>query len=796
MQLNTYHIHLRGLVQGVGFRPFIYNLAKDFNLSGWVNNTTNGVHLQFNADEVIAQKFYNLIISGAPPLSRITGHSSKKVEYENYDSFEIAGSENYEQQQLMLTPDFAMCGNCRAELNDTNSRRYRYPFITCTQCGPRFSIVKSLPYDRQNTSMDSFAMCEVCKDEYNNPQKRRHYSQTNSCLDCAISMEMFTASGNKLSGNNETIVNEIIKELTAGKIIAVKGIGGYLLLADAENEQSIKTLRERKHRPSKPFALMFPDIDLIKKIAELDNSEEEAMNDIAAPIVLAKFKAVGREYICINEIAPGLSRLGIMLPYTPLYQLILQKFGKPVIATSANISDASIIYSDEEALRTLPAIADLIVTNNREIILPQDDSVIQFTELSKQKIIIRRSRGMAPSFFNYDCRRDETILATGALLKSSFTFVNNGNTFISQYLGNTEGYEAQQAYSKTVHHFFDLFKSRPDVVLTDKHPLYFSNLFAKKLSCELNIDVKEIQHHKAHFAAVLAENKLLEEESISRVKLSKQEKILGVIWDGTGMGDDGNIWGGEFFTYANNVMVRCNHFEYFPFILGDKMAREPRISALVNCFDIPIEHDLLKNKFNEREWQLYNKMLQQNNNNDSLLCSSVGRIFDAVASLLNLCDKQTYEGEAAMLLQEMASQYFDANGFNMQQSYFNKTKDISTKSLFTGILTDITSGKLTGFIAAAFHYSLVNVIDKIATKEHTNKIAFSGGVFLNSLLVDLLQHHLSNKYELYFNVELSTNDENISFGQMVYYDQKIDEAGATMEEEKLGKNSCQTVQMK
>lgn len=468
MQLSTYHIHIRGLVQGVGFRPFIYNLAKVFNLCGWVNNTTNGVHLQFNADEVIAQKFYTHIISTAPPLSKITGHSKKKVKYQSYDSFEIMRSENHEQQALMLAPDFALCANCWAELNDLNNRRYQYPFTTCTQCGPRFSIIKELPYDRPNTSMASFTMCESCSEEYNNPQNRRHYSQTNSCSNCAVTMAMFDASGNRLHKTNEAIINAVVKELAAGKIVAAKGIGGYLLFADAANEISIKTLRERKHRPSKPFALMFPSVAPIKEIVELDRCEEEALNDVAAPIVLVGFKAINKKFLCTNEIAPGLSNLGVMVPYTPLFQLILQKFGRPLIATSANIGDASIIYSDEEALRSLPAIADFIVTNNREIIVPQDDSVMQFAKVSKQRIIIRRSRGMAPSFFNYNCNSTERILATGALLKSSLTFVNNGNTFISQYLGNTQGYEAQQAYSKTVHHFFDLFQSRPDVVLTDK----------------------------------------------------------------------------------------------------------------------------------------------------------------------------------------------------------------------------------------------------------------------------------------------------------------------------------------
>ncbi|MEO6219250.1 MAG: carbamoyltransferase HypF, partial [Ginsengibacter sp.] len=672
MQSNTYHIHVEGLVQGVGFRPFVYNVAKQLGLFGWVNNTTDGVQLRFNAEENNALQFYDIIIRDAPALSKITGHSMVKIRQQEFNSFDIIESETSLESKLMLAPDFAMCARCKVELSDLSDRRYRYPFITCTQCGPRYSIIKALPYDRPNTSMYYFEMCRECKGEYQNSENRRHYSQTNSCCDCAVTMEMYDASGNKLLYNNEAIINEAAKNLKGGKVIAVKGIGGYLLLTDAGNEKPIKILREKKHRPFKPFALMFPGMDLLKEVAVLDNCEEEALQDVAAPIVLINLKENSNKYLCRNEIAPKLSRLGVMLPYTPLFELILKKFGKPVIATSANISDAPIIYKDDEALNSLAAIADFIITNNREIIIPQDDSVIQFTKLLNQKIVIRRSRGIAPSFFNYDCKSRETILATGALLKSSFTFVSNGNTFISQYLGSTESYEAQEAYAKTVQHFFNLFNKQPDVILTDKHPHYFSNSFAKKLGEKLKINPKEIQHHKAHFAAVLAENKLIQHSTPQQMNLSTQEPILGVIWDGTGLGDDGNIWGGEFFRYENNTMWRCNHFNYFPFILGDKMAREPRISALVTCSNISMQNDFLKNKFTETEWKLYQKMLSNysvSNANDGvngqLKCSSAGRIFDAVASLLNLCDKQSYEAQEAYA---KTVQHF----FNL----FNKQPDV------------------------------------------------------------------------------------------------------------------------
>ncbi len=328
------------------------------------------------------------------------------------------------------------------------------------------------------------------------------------------------------------------------------------------------------------------------------------------------------------------------------------------------------------------------------------------------------------------------------------------------------------------------------MILTDKHPLYFSNSFAKNLAGELKIIAKEIQHHKAHFAAVLAENKLIEDRTHQQFNKSRQEPILGVIWDGTGLGDDGNIWGGEFFSYENNSIMRYSHFDYFPFILGDKMSREPRISALSICSGAGIQDDFLKNKFAEIEWNLYNKMLKENSAAPGrmLLCSSLGRIFDAAASLLGICDKQSYEGEAAMLLQEQAQLYFDENGLDMKQSYFKEDMDyhhIPTASMIRQIADDIQKKKPIQFIAAKFHYSLMDLVDMVAKNIKSNKIACSGGVFLNSLLVDLLQHYLSDKYELFFHVELSPNDENISFGQMVYHDNKIDEVNRNYEKKHI-----------
>jgi hydrogenase maturation protein HypF len=607
--------------------------------------------------------------------------------------------------------------------------------------------------------MRFFEMCDECNDEYNDVEKRRHYSQTNSCGDCGITMRMFDEH-NEIANDNKEIIRKIVEALSSGKILAVKGIGGYLLLCDANNEQTIKLMRRRKHRPTKPFALMFPDIHALRQIAFVNKKESDALRSVAAPIVLLDAKKNIDDKICTKEIFPGLSKVGVMLPYTPLFDLILSKFNKSIIATSANISDSPIIYKDEDALRSLFNVADLVITNDREIVIPQDDSVIQFTKISVQKIIIRRSRGLAPSYFNYVSNSHKTILATGALLKSSFTFADQNNIYVSQYLGNTEGYEAQQAYKKTVEHYFQLFGQRPDIILTDRHPQYFSNQFAKKTAGDLNVNVEEIQHHKAHFAAALAENDLL-----------RGEPVLGVIWDGTGFGDDGNIWGGEFFVYENNNIQRAAHFNYFPFILGDKMPKEPRISALATCAGISASSNLLKNKFTTTEWKLYQQMLQRSD----LKCSSVGRIFDAVASLLNLSDKQSYEGEAAMLLQEQAMKYFNQHGWTMNEYYFTEDENtISTSLLMEQIINDVRENRSVEFIAAKFHYSLVQIIKNIANNFNIKKIAFSGGVFVNSVLIDLLQMNLGKDFELFFHKELSPNDENISFGQFVYYDNKLE----------------------
>lgn len=754
----------------------VYQLAKQMRLNGYVKNGSDGVHVFFNASDEDANVFFKKIKQEAPQQSKIISSELDKTTDEPFADFKIVVEDDDScTKKVLLSPDVAMCVSCKSELYDVSNRRYRYPFITCTQCGPRYSIINSLPYERYGTAMQKFTQCKSCTEEYNTVTDRRFFSQTNSCDDCGIKLSINENNLFVLTSKTEEVLSAIKNFLQQGKIIAVKGIGGYLLLCDANNKEAIKQLRKRKHRPSKPFAVLYPGIESVQNDFEVNNQEKNLLESAEAPIVLLYPKQTVLNNLAVKNIAPGLNRLGIMLPYSPLLYLIANDFGKPLIATSANISGSPIIYKDEDALAYLFEIADYVISYNRDIVIPQDDSVMQVSKYSHQQIILRRSRGYAPSFLNYSPQKKDVALSTGAFLKSSFTLAVNGNVFVSQFLGSGESYESQQMYKDTLEHWLKLYDVKPDIILTDKHPNYFSHQYAIELAEKYETDLKSVQHHEAHFAAVLAENNLLH----------STESVLGIIWDGTGLGNDGNIWGGDFFKYENNEMLRCYHFDYFPSIAGDKLSLEPRIAALCATSDSWPKSDKLKEKFTDAEWNTYQALI----NTTTLFSSSAGRLFDAVASLLDICDKQTYEGEAAMYLQSLAEEYVNENaclpdrqGFVMDESYFKEGSHyyrIPTASLMQGIIMDIKKGKQRNYIAAKFHYSLVCLVDIVAKNIGVEKICFSGGVFQNALLVDWIQHEYKNKYNLYFHNNLSSNDENISFGQMVYSDNKIKTVNTT-----------------
>ena len=723
-------------------------------LTGWVSNTKDGVHIEINAEETVSALFYRSVIQQPPANAVITAHRIKEVASKTFSSFSILPDSTDSKPDLLLTPDFAVCEHCKNEIADPKNRRFRYPFSTCLHCGPRYSIIKALPYERYHTTMSHLQMCGVCGDEYNNVYDRRHYSQTNSCSECGIPMHLYGAAGNVVSDQPEEILARCKQYLEEGLILAVKGIGGYLLLCDATNESAVQQLRSRKHRPARPFALLYASIENASKDVHISEYEEAALKDKAAPIVLCRLKEVQQNEICTSVIAPGLDKIGIMLPCAPLLQLLVNDFGKPLIATSANISGSPIIYNDEEALEKLSGIADYIITCDREIVVPQDDSVLQLTEKG-EKIILRRSRGLAPNYFpNPFDATDECILATGGELKSAFAIQEQHQLYISQFLGNQESLASQEAFMHTSDHLFNLLQTKPSAILADKHPGYFVSQRANELSLENNIPLFSVQHHEAHFGAVLAENNLL----------NTKEPVLGVIWDGAGYGDDQQVWGGEFFVFEDGEINRKVHFDYFPQLLGDKMSREPRLSAFSLLKQLPAKQSVLEPYFSVTEWQYYQQLIKQP---ATLLTSSVGRLLDAVACILGICSINTYEGEAAMKLEAVARSYRG----EMTDYYPLPVKNnrVELLLLLQDMMHDKEAGMPVNQVAAKVFYSLALTVGRMSDHLGIDKIAFSGGVFQNALLTEMIDTLYAGKKNLYRHRQLSPNDECIGFGQLACF---------------------------
>ncbi len=752
--MQSWHIHISGMVQGVGFRPHVYRLAHEMNIKGTVSNTGNGVHIIATADEDILEAFYQQLIQHPPSNSIITYHTAKAIQLKEFKEFSIVESEEGLHPSLMITPDFGLCDDCRHELFEHKNRRYHYPFTTCTKCGPRYSIITALPYDRPNTTMAAYEQCSHCSKEYHNPLHRRYYSQTNSCGECGIPMHLYNSDGEHVCDDYECIMVMLKDALHNGHIIAVKGIGGYLLMADATNHLTINTLRERKQRPTKPLAILYPSLKVAEKDVVITEKEKEALQSIEAPIVLCKLLDHPSTGLCAEQVAPGLKKIGVMLPYTPLLALIADAFHKPLIATSGNISGSPIIYNDEQALEYLGEIADFVLTYDRDIVVPQDDSVIQFSPIHQQKIILRRSRGYAPNFYPVPFSNHHTqVIAMGAELKSSFALLQQNRCYVSQFLGDQSSYDSQLSYRHTLQHISNLLRFEADVCVVDKHPGYNVTENGKNYAAENAIPLVEVQHHETHFAAVLAENNLHETD----------EPVLGIIWDGTGYGNDGNVWGGEMFLFRNKHFERYAHINYFPVLMGDKMPKEPRLSALSICHYYEEALQLLEDKFTKAEWAHYRNTLQYGSR--LIFTSSFGRVLDGIASLLNLADVSSYEGEAAMKLEALALQCKNPPAKECYE--FKLFKNIIyVKPLLEQLMKDLKNNVEKEVIAYKVHVSLAKLVEKAAVNAGVKKIAFSGGVMQNALLVDLLTGLLKDRFELYFHKQLSPNDECISFGQL------------------------------
>ena len=743
------HIHIEGLVQGVGFRPFVFKLATGLSLKGWVCNGVDGVHIETGGTDKHIEKFIDQLKENAPEESFITAFSVEEISEVKVEDFQIVESNPLGTPNLLITPDLGLCDACRDDIATPGNKRYQYPFTTCTHCGPRYSILKSLPYDRHTTSMEIFAMCPECEKEYHDPLNRRHFSQTNSCPDCTIALRLVDNKGIELTTNWNEALAILINRLKAGEIAAVKGIGGYLLMTDAANRAAIKKLRFRKHRPTKPFAVMYPNVEMLKQDAALTEHEIKAFQSIQNPVVLVKAKEKTESGICLPEIAPGLQHIGAMRPYTAMFELLLKEWGKPIIATSGNVSGSPIVFDDHQAMEELRNIADVFLIHDREIQISEDDSVVRFSQ--NHRMLIRRSRSYAPTFINTDfAPGKECILAMGADMKSAFTLQANGRAYISQYLGDLETYESQQFYRHTLDHLLSLLHVRPQQIVIDAHPNYFSSQLGRQLGTLWQIPVDEVYHHEAHAWSVLAENKLLK----------SKEPVLCVVWDGTGYGEDKQSWGGEFFTYNKQFFKRIAHLTYIPVWQGDTMAREPRLSAFFICRDF-LKDTSLRNKFTDAEWSYYAKLIQSK---PALNTSSVGRLFDAVASILSICEHNTFEGEAAMLLETAANKGKCLSRYKVE--WIESTFD--AESLIKQILIDIDHHVPVERIAFKFHAWLADVIYSVASLKKVKNIALSGGVFQNALLINLIEEVLPSGINLYLHKELSSNDENISLGQLAY----------------------------
>jgi hydrogenase maturation protein HypF len=756
--VNYWLIHIEGQVQGVGFRPTAARIARSNRLNGKVYNTTKGVSIELYCTPIARDCFLDELRSNLSPLAIIS--TIHIIEIDSIDripdDFEIITSQTSNSISANISPDFGICRSCQAEVLDPKNRRYHYPFISCIDCGPRYAILEGIPYDRELSAMKTFEMCHSCQEEYQNVSDRRFHSQTNSCANCGIHLSLYPELRNS-NYNQSELIELAVTMVKAGKIMAVKANAGFLLLADATNPSAIALLRERKKRPSKPLALMVPDLNSLSKYFITCEQERIWLESEARPIVLCQPRKTTNLSESADLIAPGLSFLGVCLPTDPLMFLIARKVGRPIISTSGNLHQSPLQSQNDQAIENLHGIADAILYHNRDIHFAQDDSVGRFAKSSKRKIILRRSKGLAPTFWNKpNVISEKCTLAIGADLKSSFALWKDKYVYVSQYLGNLESFDSQERYLQVLQRFLDLTGHQPEQILVDRHPGYHGRKLAAILP---NTELDEVPHHEAHFAALLWEHALLE----------CKEPILGVVWDGIGYGDDGAFWGAEFFVYNNKTFKRFAAFGYFDYLLADKMSREPRLAALSLCNHANLDSTFLMEKFSNQEWSFYSKLLQKTNH---LQTNSMGRVFDAVASILGLADFNTYEGEAAMQVEQKAIEFIESNELVSVHPYhfdLGQKMEICFAPLIDQIVKDRFNGLDVGLITAKFHLTLVYIISKVILISKCKMIGFSGGVFQNALLVDMLHQNLGGDYQLFFHEQLSPNDENISLGQLAWY---------------------------
>ncbi|MEA5361668.1 carbamoyltransferase HypF [Amycolatopsis sp., V23-08] len=704
-------VRVFGVVQGVGFRPFVHQLASRLELAGFVGNDVRGVFAEVEGESVEA--FLAALEAEAPPLAVVDEVQVREIAAKGDVGFVIVGSPGGGVADTLISADSATCDDCLRELGDPADRRYRYPFVNCTNCGPRFTIVTGVPYDRPFTTMAGFGMCAACKREYDDHANRRFHAQPVCCPACGPRLRFEPGDGDPLT--------QTVEALKQGKVVAVKGLGGYHLAVGARHEEAARKLRARKHREDKPFAVMVADLGQARELAEVDEIAAEVLSSRQRPIVL-----LPKNGELAQGVAPGNRRVGVMLPYTPLHHLLLQETG-PIVLTSANISDEPIVYRDEE-LKRLGTIADAVLTHDRPIHIRTDDSVVRIVRNQAQ--LQRRSRGYAPEPVSLKHATKQHLLGCGAELKNTFCLAKGRHAFVSHHIGDLENYETLKSFTEGINHFERLFAVDPVLIAHDLHPEYLSTKYA----LEQDVELLDVQHHHAHIASCMADNR-------------EDGPVLGVAFDGTGFGPDGTIWGGEFLLADLTTYERLTHLKQVRMPGGAQAIRQPwRMGAsYVDALGRPAREDVVK-------------LIRSGLN--SPLTSSAGRLFDAAAALLGVRETVNYEGQAAIELEQLADPA-------EMTAYQARIDDVVHGEDLIAALLDDSSGKATR--AARFHNGVADAIARTCDRfrEHSTTVALSGGVFQNVLLLDRTVERLERHgFRVLTHRRVPTNDGGISFGQV------------------------------
>jgi hydrogenase maturation protein HypF len=736
-----------GAVQGVGFRPFVYRLATQLRLNGWVLNSSQGVFIEVEGPLDSLQTFLIRLEKEKPPLAIVQSLECAFLDAAGYDCFKIRYSEQTGPKTALILPDVAICWDCLQEVLDPANRRYRYPFTNCTNCGPRFSIIEELPYDRPNTTMKQFKMCRSCQEEYDDPADRRFHAQPNACSRCGPHLELWDWHGAVLARENDAL-RQAAEFVGNGKILALKGIGGFQLVVDARDEKSVAGLRIRKRREGKPFALMYPSLEQVKRDCLVSTLEERLLNSPESPIVLLDRQPIGS--LPAASVAPGSPCFGAMLPYTSLHHLLLLELGFPIVATSGNLANEPICIDEREALKRLEDVADYFLVHNRPIVRHVDDSITRV--MCGREMVLRRARGYAPLPVRMSATLPR-ILAVGAHLKNNVALSVGREVFISQHIGDLETAGALYAFYKTAADLPRLYDTRPELVACDLHPDYLSTRYAS----ELRRPVHRVQHHWAHVLACMAENEL-------------EAPVLGVSWDGTGYGTDGTIWGGEFLLAEEDSFQRAACLRQFRLPGGEAAVKEPRRTALGVLYEIWGHNGLQDRRlapiaeFSEREIALIEKTLLRALNAPAT--SSAGRLFDAVASLVGLRQSVSFEGQAAIELESIIdSEIADFYPFEIGDGL---PHIIDWAPMVREVLVDLQREKSAGFISAKFHNTLAEVIIEIARAIAQPKVVLTGGCFQNRYLLERSVLRLSQAgFRPYWHQRVPTNDGGIAFGQVV-----------------------------